>query len=156
MSDFAPRFEAVFRRYKEVAVARGLSPSKLGLGAFLGVSRGRVNNWAGGQVPSTADLFTIRDRLGFSVGWLLGGDGDPFAADDPAADAATPPMPSMQMMEDLRAQLAITREELNAERKTVRELLAQVQMLTTRLLAGDDAAKDASTRSGVAADAAGS
>lgn len=156
MSDFTPRFEAVFRRYKEVAVARGLSASKLGLGTFLGVTRGRVNCWAAGQVPSTADLFTIRDKLGFSVSWLLGGDGDPFAVDDPDAEAPVPPLPSMQMMEDLRAQLAITRAELNAERKTVRDLLAQVQMLTTRLLAGDDGVKDGSTHSAAAADAAGS
>jgi len=84
VTNWAEQYEII----KDKISSEGGSPSLKGVADRLGVSRGKVQAWAGGQRPSADDLELIGRELGFSAGWLLFGEGPIYREEQGGAKAA--------------------------------------------------------------------
>lgn len=61
---------------KKIGEQLGSEPSQYEVASFLGIRRGKVAAWAGGQRPSADDLEIIARTLNLSPKWLLLFEGD--------------------------------------------------------------------------------
>jgi transcriptional regulator with XRE-family HTH domain len=62
-------------RLKQLRKARGLTQDQFG--ELCGASKSAVSQWeSGGTVPSLQNIMALQDRLGFSLDWLVRGNGD--------------------------------------------------------------------------------
>jgi transcriptional regulator with XRE-family HTH domain len=62
-------------RLKQLRTSRGLTQDQFG--ELCNASKSAVSQWeSGGTVPSLQTLMALQDRLGFSLDWLVRGNGD--------------------------------------------------------------------------------
>jgi len=128
MSEFIQRFEVIYKKFAERAAAEGRPASKLAFARFVGVSQGCMQKWEKGQIPNAKDLITIRDKLGFSLNWLITGEGNLWDE-------------SMLEVDELKARIAVLEAELREADRINRKL-------TTRLLVDGVGDKDGATNIG--------
>ena len=132
MKNFSEMFAALYACYGENSRAKGTTPSYLSFARFLGHGHeGRIRAWKKGQWPSAEDIWQLHLKLGFSLRWLVSGEGDPFEAANPinisdsgsTADAAA----LVVRLEALEREIGQKGRELEAAEKErdglMRELL---------------------------------
>lgn len=136
-------FDIIFEVYRSHARTAGISPSNVSFARFLGHDHdGRVRAWKKGQWPSAEDLWQMHQKLGFSLQWLVSGEGEPFdpAASDPAAaqDASSGSAEEkISRIEQLETDIARKSEELEKagrERDKLMLELLEVQREHMKLL----------------------
>lgn len=84
MTDFSQRFEIVYQKFAVEALTAGRQSSKLAFSRFMNVKQGKMQAWERGQIPRPDDLIAMHDKLGFSLRWLLTGEGEQFDENSPA------------------------------------------------------------------------
>lgn len=85
MSDFSKRFDIIYKNFVARA-SGGEATSKLAFSRFLNISQGRMQSWEKGQVPRPDDLEIINEKLGFDIGWMVSGKGEPFGTGSSARE----------------------------------------------------------------------
>ena len=107
MTDFSQLFKIIYEKYTLLAKKHGAAPSLYGLARLLGVSHSKTGAWEKGQWPSAKDCAAIEKLLGFSLRWVVTGEGDPEGADAPtpsigtggtASEAKAPAAPPVPML----------------------------------------------------------
>lgn len=144
MTDFSQLFRIIYDKYSDIAKKNGASPSLYGLARLLGVSHSKTGAWEGGQWPSAKDCATIEKLLGFSLRWLVTGEGEPEGADAPTpgvapasegkAPPAVPQAPETAAQiaalqaenEHLKAEIVRLQDELISEQRHSLEMLREV------------------------------
>lgn len=108
MNDWSQQFDIVYKKFCDIARAKGADESKISYSSFrrfMGASDGKGEAWRKGQWPSAKDLEKMAKKLGLSYRWLVTGEGDPESEDAPPQQeqpattptkfAATPALPLM-------------------------------------------------------------
>ena len=77
MKDFKKHFAFIYSRFKKLAEEHGTVASRLGLARYLDLSHGKITAWDKGQWPSAEDCWLLHQKFGFSLEWLISGEGEP-------------------------------------------------------------------------------
>jgi len=129
--NFSEQFDTIYEWYSVIARESGTIPSNLSFSRFLNHEHdGRVRAWKRGQWPSAEDIWDIHQKMGFSLGWLVSGEGEPFAEHGPDTRPHTPEAGAearVSRVEQLEREIAQRTKELaqtvDERDKLLRELL---------------------------------
>lgn len=117
--NFKQHFVIIYNKFIKHAATHNLEAhSKAALGRFLDIGHGRIQAWEKGQWPSAADLAIIEQKLGFSLRWLVTGEGEPEGKEEIAGACA---QESHEEIEALRSENIRLTQELNSTLKELSE-----------------------------------
>ncbi|SBW07792.1 conserved hypothetical protein [uncultured delta proteobacterium] len=143
MKNFSDMFDIIFEVYRSHARAAGISPSNVSFARFLGHDHdGRVRAWKKGQWPSADDLWQMHQKLGFSLQWLVSGEGGPFettpseapAVQDVSSGSAETKISRIEQLERDIARKSEELEKAGKERDKLMHELLDVQREHMKLL----------------------
>lgn len=99
---FEQHYKIIYDKFIECFSSDEFTRTTSGFVRFLGHTHdGKVRAWRKGQWPSSGDCGQISEKMGFSLRWLLAGEGDPYgqkSSKDVDAGRSTPadaPVPRM-------------------------------------------------------------
>jgi hypothetical protein len=86
--NFLQQYGIIYKKYSERVADLGCAPSARAFSKFLRhPNPGKVNEWKRGQRPTRDDCLLLKEKLGFSLDWLLTGEGEML--DSGSSDEAT-------------------------------------------------------------------
>lgn len=122
--NFLKQYEIIWNNFIPPSGERKSLPA---LAAFLGHDhKGKVTAWGKGQWPSAYDCWVIHQKMGFSLEWLLTGEGDIFAA--------TSSTPASEKEATVLRELTEAKAEIARLQKKMEMLLTRTVELQDELL----------------------
>ena len=123
--NFSQHFEIIYNAFSKAETLQRRRPSNASLGRLLGhPSDGKVKAWKSGQWPSAEDLWRLEKQFGFSLRWLVTGEGDPYGQEGGTAAASADD--SDEGVQALQARMQEMERELAEERRLNRQLTARL------------------------------